>query len=290
MDYGQHTFSIEFLGGFTWVDPMGQGDSLNPEYYLSSIITSPFNVTQTSQVVLTTPQGEIDRNELLLIEGILTDGAGRPLPNRALDAYMNGQMLTSLSVDGNGSFSLFFPVPSDMPLGPREVMLLFEGEEFILGSNSTTIFTVFSPTTLTVENPAPVAVGDVLNLRGNVRDNLPDGWLSNHSLQIFVDGILIGITVTEEDGSWHLSWVVSEFLDVGVHPVTVVSPDQGYYRQTSVETNLTIAYHTEITLNVEKSVATRGGTWNFSGRLYDSDTPGTPGLENRKVSFLLDGI
>ena len=72
MDYGQHTFSIEFLGGFTWVDPMGQGDSLNPEYYLSSIITSPFNVTQTSQVVLTTPQGEIDRNELLLIEGILT--------------------------------------------------------------------------------------------------------------------------------------------------------------------------------------------------------------------------
>ena len=65
MDYGQHTFSIEFLGGFTWVDPMGQGDSLNPEYYLSSIVTSPFNVTQTSQVVLTTPQGEIDRNELL---------------------------------------------------------------------------------------------------------------------------------------------------------------------------------------------------------------------------------
>ena len=91
MDYGQHTFSIEFLGGFTWVDPMGQGGSLNPEYYLSSITTSQFNVTQTSQVVLTTPQGEIDRNELLLIEGILTDGAGRPLPNRALDAYMNGQ-------------------------------------------------------------------------------------------------------------------------------------------------------------------------------------------------------
>lgn len=290
MDYGQHTFSIEFLGGFTWVDPMGQGDSLNPEYYLSSITTSPFNVTQTSQVVLTTPQGEIDRNELLLIEGILTDGAGRPLPNRTLDAYMNGQMLTSLSVDGNGSFSLFFPVPSDMPLGPREVMLLFQGEEFILGSNSTTIFTVFSPTTLTVENPTPVAVGDVLNLRGDVRDNLPDGWLSNHSLQIFVDGILIGTTVTEEDGSWHLSWVVSEFLDVGVHPVTVISPDQGYYRQTSVETNLTIAYHTTITLNVENSVATRGGSWNFSGRLYDSDTPGTPGLENREVSFLLDGI
>ncbi|MCH1591720.1 MAG: DUF4129 domain-containing protein, partial [Candidatus Thalassarchaeaceae archaeon] len=132
-------------------------------------------------------------------------------------------------------------------------------------------------------------VGDVLNLRGSVRDNLPDGWLANHSLQIFIDGILIGTTTTEENGSWHHSWVVSEFLDVGIHPLTVISPDQGYYRQSSVNTNLTIAYHTTINLNVENSVATRGGMWNFSGRLYDSDSPGSPGLENRNVSFLLDG-
>ena len=288
-DYGQHTFTIEFLGGFTWVDPMGQGDSLNPEYYLPSEITLPFNVTQTSQVVLTTPQGEIDRNELLLIEGILTDGAGRPLDNRTLDAYMNGQLLTSLNVDSNGSFSLFFPVPSDMPLGPREVTLIFQGEEFIIGSNSTTIFTVFSPTTLSMISPDPLAVGDVLNLRGDIRDNLPDGWLSNHSLQIFIDGILIGTTISEEDGSWHLSWVVSEFLDVGVHQITVISPDQGYYRQSTAESNLSIAYHTTINLNVENSVATRGGKWDFSGRLYDSDSDGTPGLQGRNITFLLDG-
>ena len=288
-DYGQHTFTIEFLGGFTWVDPMGQGDSLNPEYYLASEITLPFNVTQTSQVVLTTPQGEIDRNELLLIEGILTDGAGRPLDNRTLEAYMNGQLLTSLNVDSNGSFSLFFPVPSNMPLGPREVTLEFQGEEFIIGSNSTTIFTVFSPTTLSLTSPEPLAVGDVLNLRGDIRDNLPDGWLANHSLQIFIDGILIGTTISEEDGSWHLSWIVSEFLDVGVHKITVISPDQGYYRQSTAEANLSIAYHTTINLNVENSVATRGGKWDFSGRLYDSDSDGTPGLEGRNITFLLDG-
>lgn len=288
-DYGQHTFTIEFLGGFTWVDPMGQGDSLNPEYYLASEITLPFNVTQTSQVVLTTPQGEIDRNELLLIEGILTDGAGRPLDNRTLEAYMNGQLLTSLNVDSNGSFSLFFPVPSNMPLGPREVTLEFQGEEFIIGSNSTTIFTVFSPTTLSLTSPEPLAVGDVLNLRGDIRDNLPDGWLANHSLQIFIDGILIGTTISEEDGSWHLSWIVSEFLDVGVHEITVISPDQGYYRQSTAEANLSIAYHTTINLNVENSVATRGGKWDFSGRLYDSDSDGTPGLEGRNITFFLDG-
>ena len=52
---------------------MGQGDSLNPEYYLPSSSVSIFNATQTSQVVLTTPPGEIDRNQLLTIEGMLTE-------------------------------------------------------------------------------------------------------------------------------------------------------------------------------------------------------------------------
>ena len=96
-DYGAHTVTASFHGGFTWVDPMGQGDSLNPEYYLPSSTTEGYNVTQTSQVVLTTPPGEIDRNELLLIEGMLTDGAGRVLGDRYLEVMMNDQFLTGLS-------------------------------------------------------------------------------------------------------------------------------------------------------------------------------------------------
>ena len=62
-DYGLHEVLVDFFGGFTWVDPMGQGDSLNPEYYLPSSYTQSYNATQTSQVVLTTPPGEIDRNQ-----------------------------------------------------------------------------------------------------------------------------------------------------------------------------------------------------------------------------------
>ena len=72
---------------------------------------------------MTTPPGEIDRNQLLVIEGMLTDGAGRALPNRGLSVYMNDQLLTGLNVDSDGNFSLFIPVPSDMPLGPRIVKI-----------------------------------------------------------------------------------------------------------------------------------------------------------------------
>ena len=136
-------------------------------------------MTQTSQVVLTTPPGEIDRNELLLIEGMLTDGSGRVLPDRTLEVSMNGQYLTALSVDENGTFSLYIPVPPDMELGPRIVLISYHCEEFILGTNSSTIFTVYGPVSIEIDQPAAVAVGDPLSLSGSVKDNLPDGWLGN---------------------------------------------------------------------------------------------------------------
>ena len=288
-DYGAHSMTVRFLGGFTWVDPMGQGDSLNPEYYLQSAYTGEFNVTQTSQVVLTTPPGEVDRNELLLIEGMLTDGSGRVLPNRQLEVSMNGQFLTGLSVDENGTFSLYIPVPPDMELGPRIVLISYQGEEFIIGSNSSTIFTVYGPVSIAIDDPPAVAVGDPIMLSGTVKDNLPEGWLANHSLQIFVDGILIGITSSDEDGGWAYLWTVTENFEVGNHTLTVRAPEQGYHRLGTTDTTLVIAYHTGMTLQVDNAVVTRGGTWNFTGRLYDDDSIGRPGLEGREITISLDG-
>ena len=288
-DYGLHTVTVRFLGGFTWVDPMGQGDSLNPEYYLPSSYMTTFNATQTSQVVLTTPPGEVDRNELLLIEGMLTDGSGRVLPNRNLEVSMNGEFLTGLSVGENGTFSLYIPVPPDMELGPRIVLITYQGEEFVLGSNSSTIFTVYGPVEISVVQPQAVAVGDPLMLSGTVRDNLPGGWLANHSLQIFVDGILVGITSSDENGEWSYLWTVSDFLEVGNHTLTIRAPEQGYHRVGSIETVLIIAYHTGMTLQVDSPVVTRGGSWNFTGRLFDEDTSGRPGLEGRELTVRIDG-
>jgi len=289
VDYGSHTVTVRFLGGFTWVDPMGQGDSLNPEYYLPSTYTSEFNATQTSQVVLTTPPGEVDRNELLLIEGMLTDGSGRVLPYRNLQVSMNGMFLTGLSVDENGTFSLYIPVPPDMELGPRIVLITYSGEEFILSSNSSTIFTVFGPVEIHVNQPQAVAVGDPLGLGGTVKDNLPEGWLANHSLQIFVDGILVGITSSDENGEWSYLWTVSDFLEVGNHTLTIRAPEQGYHRMDTTDVVLIVAYHTGMNLQVNSPVVTRGESWNFTGRLFDEDSSGHPGLQGRELTIRLDG-
>ena len=136
---------LKFLGGFTWVDPMGQGDSLNPEYYLQSFADINFNISQLSQVIITTPTTEVDRNDLVLIEGQLTDKVGRAISNKSLQVFMNEQFVTDLSVGENGEFNVFIPIPPDMDLGPQNVKIIFTGEQFILPSNSSTIFIVHGP-------------------------------------------------------------------------------------------------------------------------------------------------
>lgn len=290
INYGPHSASLKFLGGFTWVDPMGQGDSLNPEYYLQSSADINFNISQLSQVIITTPTTEVDRNDLVLIEGQLTDKVGRIIPNRSLQVFMNEQFVTDLSVDENGEFNVFIPIPPDMDLGPQNVKIIFAGEQFILPSNSSTIFVVHGPVFPVVFTPDSAAVGDSLLIQGTVKDNLQNGWLPNHTIEILVDGVLMGITSSNSTGEWQYSWVVPESLDIGNHTLTALSPEQGYHRQGVSYTNLTIAYHTVISLSLESASVTRGGEWVFNGRLYEGDTPYQLGLDQREITVLLDGV
>ena len=83
--------------------------------------------------------------------------------------------------------------------------------------------------------------------------------------------------------------MVPESVDIGNHSISAIAPAQGFYRQGSSESNFTVSYHTEISLQVEGSYATRGGYWNFSGRLFESDTGFEQGLEGREITVLLDG-
>ena len=48
--------------------------------------------------------------------------------------------------------------------------------------------------------------------------------------------------------------------------------------------------HTLINLQVDDVSVTRGEKWNFTGRLFDSDTAGAPGLSGREIIVILDGL
>ena len=142
---------------------------------------------------------------------------------------INGEELTSLSVAGNGSFTAFVPISPDMHLGPLLIEVSYEGEQFVLPSNSSVVFTVFSPVFVTIEEPHPVAVGDTLTISGRVKDNLEDGWLGSHTIEVFVDGLLVGMASSVDNGTWSLNWTLPESMEIGNHSVSAVSPAQGFY-------------------------------------------------------------
>ena len=122
---------------------------------------------------------------------------------------MNGQFLTNVTTDAEGSFSILYPVPLDMDLGTQTVEVRFGGAPLYLPSTSSASFEVFAPTVLTVDAIDTAAVGDEVLITGVLRDNLPDGWI--RSFRYFnMDNSIIGTATTESDGSWNLSWVVGQ--------------------------------------------------------------------------------
>ena len=89
-------------------------------------------------------------------------------------------------------------------------------------------------------------------LSGKVKDNLEDGWLGSHTIEIFVDGVLAGITSSQDNGSWSLQWTVPESMDVGNHSVSILAPEQGFYRSSSSDSSFTVSITPPYTLRFRK--------------------------------------
>ena len=70
---------------------------------------------------------EVVREDLLSLVGVLFDVAERPVPGQNLTVWMNGQFLTNVTTDAEGSFSILYPVPLDMDLGTQTVEVRFAG-------------------------------------------------------------------------------------------------------------------------------------------------------------------
>ena len=288
---GAHLVSVYFQGGYMWVDPMGQGDPSNPEYYLNSTDQQWVNVSVPTYIVLSSSGTDIDREELLVIDGTLLDIVDNPLANETIEVWFNGYWLTNVTTATDGTFSVYYPVPQDSELGPQQMEIRFMGSTFYLPSEANTTWDVYSPVNLDLVLPSEIAINDPIAFTGTVRDNLPDGWIYNHSVELRFNGTLVGTAYTDSEGVWVLNWIIPPNIGLGSHPVEIYSPAQGWYRESSANGTIWVAHHSSILLSVEDNgLATRGEFWNVSGRLYDSDEPGLPGISGRNVDILLDGV
>ena len=66
---------------------------------------------------------------------------------------------------------------------------------------------------------------------------------------------------------------------------------KGFYRSDTGNTTFFLAHRSDITLVFDDGRdATRGDTWELSGRLFDIDTVNRDGLEGMMVSIVLDDV
>ena len=126
-DPGIHEFQVRFDGGRDWVDPIGTGEDLSPEFYLPSFDVSPFNASVPTTLRLSTPTGEVDRGGLMILEGDLVDLSENLLRNETIEILLSDTVVLSVQTGDSGAFQALVPIPSDQPLGGLDLSVRFLG-------------------------------------------------------------------------------------------------------------------------------------------------------------------
>ena len=287
---GPHVIGVEFRGGRDWVDPVGYGDIVNPEYYLPSSETVGFNVSVPTEIIFLTPTGQADRESTMTLEGQLVDLVDNSLPNLTIGIWLDGEWLTNTTTDENGYFIAVHPVPADAQLGPLSVEIRFTGTVAYLPSNATGVWEIFSPILVTVDMTSPVAVNETVTVSGTVVDNQLLG-IAGHEVQLVVEGIVITSITTDENGAFSYDWFVPDIFAFGNHTLEADVASQGYYRSGTGNVTFFLSHRSWVTLLFEDGIeATRGDSWEVNGRLYDYDTVEREGLVGMMVDISMDGV
>ena len=271
-DPGIHEFQVRFDGGRDWVDPIGTGEDLSPEFYLPSFDVSPFNASVPTTLRLSTPTGEVDRGGLMILEGDLVDLSENLLRNETIEILLSDTVVLSVQTGDSGAFQALVPIPSDQPLGGLDLSVRFPGSSFYLPSAANGTWVVFGLVEVTLDELEPVATGERLNVSGTVFDDLLTG-LSNHELVMEVDGLEVRSLISGIEGRYQLDWLVPETLSDGPHILTIRVPAQGFYRGGSINGTFDVLHATTLTITVADGNLSRlrGTEWSLEGRLIDAD-------------------
>ena len=166
----------------------------------------------------------------------------------------------------------------------------FTGTTSYLPSNATGLWQIFSPVLVTVDIGSPIAVNDTVTVTGSVVDNQLVG-ISDHDVQLVVEGIVLASLVTDANGDFTFDWLVPDIFDFGNNTLFAEVAPQGYYRGGEGNASFFLSHRSWVTLEFvnEDRDATRGDTWELFGRLYDFDTVDRDGLVGEELLVSLDG-
>ena len=283
---GAHNIIVKFTGGRDWVDPIGEGDSANPDFYHPSTDSVNFTVAVPTKILLLTPGGQVDREEALTVQGRLLDLVDNPLQSETIEIWLGGVFLTNVTTGSDGSFTAIHPVPADADLGPVLLETRFTGTLEYLPSSNNGTWNIYSKIAVQVNIDSPLAVEELTTLDGFVGDNQLNP-LENMIVLVSVDGISIGNATTDENGNFTLTWQIPNIYADGNHTVTAEVPAQGWYRAGTGNTTFFLAHRTGMTVGISEKDVTRDDFWEITGSLYDIDTALNDGLPGETITIYI---
>ena len=289
IEAGLHNIQVRFNGGRDWVDPIGEGDSANPDFYKPSSASENFSVAVPTEIVLITQGGQVDREDTLSVQGRLIDIVDNPLEGQTIEIWLGGIFLTNVTTDATGQFNAVHPVPADATLGPVLLETIFIGSAGYLPSQNSGTWNIFSKIYVEVNVETPLAVEEITTIDGFVGDNLLNP-LEGMSVVLSIEGITIGNATTDSNGNFSLVWQVPNIFEDGEHVVDAIVPAQGWYRSGQGNATFFLAHRTGMTFDIADNDATRDDFWEVSGTLYDLDTALNDGLPGETIIISIDGV
>ena len=286
---GLHNIQVSFTGGRDWVDPIGEGDSANPEFYHPSTDSVDFTVAVPTKILLLTPGSQVNREDTITVQGRLLDVVDNPLEGETIEIWLGGTFITNVTTTADGSFTAFHPVLQNATLGPVILETMYSGSVEYLPSTNQGTWTIYSLINVEININSPLAVEEVTTITGFVGDNEMTP-LENMLVVVSVEGIPLANLTTDENGTFSYDWLVPNIFTDGDHIILADVPAFGWYRAGQGESTFFLAHRTGITIDFDDNDATRDDFWVISGSLYDIDTAGNEGLPSETIFIFVGGV
>ncbi len=147
-------------------------------------------------------------NEAFTYSIELNDANGNPLANQPVNIYVNDSLFEKLSTDQNGRISYEKKVPSEWCGKSINLTIAYNGDSFHKPASSSSVSTIFIPTTLQVTVPSEVIAKEGANITVTLKNSIDGSVLGNK--QLVVSNSLNEMARTDANGRAVIQIVYSE--------------------------------------------------------------------------------
>ncbi len=244
-------------------------------------INSSLSFTLLDRTAIQVPDLEMVRGTVHSLGLLLLSSTGSPVEGGTVRVnFPEASWLPSgISITNSTGWAVIrVQVIPGSPLGPTSMTVeqVVKGSEgTIVGTGQYTVWVVALSKLSLTNPPAELTLLDGMKVEGRLEDDNGAGIVGEGTIELLVDGVLVGQSDSREGGFLNLSHTVDRFTRTGSVTMTVRFRDlrderAGWYRPTEATWNAIVRSRTYLTVEGDPAP----GTFNLTVRL--ADEKGTP--------------